>query len=83
MAAKFRVKLNKKTVRDLERGDAMTQYLLRVAQAIQQQAGDGFAAGVDQGARRSRGYVVTSNPHGKYGEAKDQRLTRAIDAGRI
>lgn len=39
-------------------------------------------AGVDMGPKRARGYVVTATNRAKHGEAKDRRLTRAVDAGR-
>lgn len=41
-----------------------------------------MVAGVDDHPDRLVAYVVTASPRAMRGEAKDRRLTRAIDAGR-
>ena len=81
-----RIALNRKGVSQVLRGDAAKADLRRRAEAMAADAGkdDGgeFVASAWVYGQRAHARVTTLDYHAMAGEAKDRRLTRAIDAGR-
>jgi len=80
------VKLNKKEVRRLLRGEGKYEGvqadLERRAAAIAARAGEGFEHETAAGRNRARAAVWTATAEAARAEAEDRALTRAIDAGR-
>lgn len=84
-----RIVIHARALHELKRSPAVVALLQEKVDRITAAAnepgtdtGDGFAGGVDVNPSGARGYIVTKNQHGMFAEAKDRRLTRAIDAGR-
>lgn len=76
------VKLNPAGVKDLLRSSEVQGDVQRRVDRIAAAAGEGMKSDVTVGAGRARGAVWTATTRAKRGEAKDRRLTRALDAGR-
>ena len=80
------VKLNKKEVRRLLRGEGeyegVRADLDRRASAIATRAGEGFQHETSAGPNRARAAVWTATPEAALAEAEERALTRALDAGR-
>lgn len=79
---KVLVTLNKSALSKILKSPKMEADLARRARNIADAAGEGMEADSQVGSRRARAEVRTDTPQAKNGEAKDRRLTRAIDAGR-
>lgn len=77
-----KVKINKKGLDDLLKSSGVQDDLEKRVKRIADAAGEGFEAEVTVGQHRARGAVWTATNRAKRGEAKDRRLTRALDAGR-
>lgn len=82
-----RLVLNRRGVSQLLKSPGFEADMLRRAKAIAVAASAGgdageFEASSKIGSRRARASVITADDHARAGEAKDRRLTRAIDAGR-
>ena len=83
-----RVEVHEAELGKLKRSPEMVSLLRRITDAIA--AGTGptmvpgtdMVAGVDRNPSGARGYVFTATAHAMRGEAKDRRLTRALEAGR-
>lgn len=88
MTPKVRVVMNTAGVRALLRSPGIAADLKARADRIAAATGPTMEPGVDMiasvevGPSRARASVVTATPHAMNGEAKDRRLTRAVDAGR-
>ncbi len=82
MARDVKVKLNPAGVKDLLRSSEVQGDVQRRVDRIAAAAGEGMKSGVTVGPVRARGGVWTATNRAKRGEAKDRRLTRALDAGR-
>lgn len=80
--ANVRVKMNSKGARAVLRSEEVRADLARRAGRIAAAAGVGFAADSSVGANRARAAAYTASARAARAEAKDKRLTRALDAGR-
>lgn len=78
-----RVDLHLKGFRQLRTAPKVMAFLDERARAIKDAAGDGFEMhSATEGKNRGRAQVYTDTIKAKRAEAKDRRLTRAIDSGR-
>jgi hypothetical protein len=77
-----RIVLNRSAVRDLLRSQAIQADIGARARRIAAAAGDGFEVDEGVGRNRARASVRTVSHEGRYAEATQRALTRAIDAGR-
>lgn len=82
MAETLKIKLNRRGVRQLLRGAEIQADLRRRAEAIARAAGDGMEVESSVGRNRAHALVRTGTFEAMRAEAKDRKLTRAIDAGR-
>jgi hypothetical protein len=82
MASNVRVDINHAAIRDIERSREVQDLLLRMAERIRDDAGDGFEAAVEVGTNRARAAVYTRTAEAMIAETYHHALTRAIDAGR-
>lgn len=84
--AKVRIKLNRREVRRLLRGEGqysgVAEDLKRRADNIAAAAGDGMEVDTGVGRNRARASVRTATPEAVEAEATSRALTRALDAGR-
>lgn len=80
--ARVDIELNSAGMAELLRDDGVRQDLERRARRIAAAAGPGMAVQSSRGRRRALAMVWTDTPEAKRAEAKDRKLTRAIDAGR-
>lgn len=77
----MRVELNRATVRDLLRDPSVTDLAARAGR-IAEAAGPGMEASVTIGRNRAHASVRTATWPARYAEARERKLSRAIDAGR-
>ena len=79
-----RVKLNRKSVRQILQSEEVRADLERRAQAIADAAGGGedFEVSSQVGKNRARASVITATYEARRAEAKDRTLSTAIEAGR-
>ena len=84
MAKKFRLEINVPGFNEVRRSAGVQEDLMRRAQAISAAAGpaEDFLVIDAPSKTRARVVVVTATLDGMKAEATDQRLTRALDAGR-
>lgn len=82
MAKSLTIKLNRKAVRDLLRSSEVQADLERRANKIKAAAGPGHEVDVEVGRNRARASVRTDTVEAMRAEARDHKLTRALDAGR-
>ena len=80
--AKPRVVMNSAGARAVLTSGPVQAFLKARADRIAASAGPGMVASASSGRSRARAVVVTTTPQAMRGEAKDRRLTRAIDSGR-
>lgn len=80
--ANVRVKMNSKGARALLRSHEVQDDLRKRADRIAARAGAGFEVESGRGTNRARAAVITKTARAMRAEAKDKRLTRALDAGR-
>ena len=77
--AKTRIKWNVKAFEEIRRTSEVESALGEaVAQILGNVGTDGYAGGVESGASRSRGYVVTTTGDAIRAEAEDHTLLRAL-----
>lgn len=77
-----RITLNAAAVRDLLRSEDVRRDLAERAAAIAAAAGPGMAHSSTIGRHRALAMAWTGTPAAMVAEARDRKLTRAIDAGR-
>lgn len=78
-----KVKLNSRGIQAIMKSAGVKADLDRRARRIAAAAGPGVEAKpAESGAERARAAVVTTTYQGRLNEARDRRLSRAIDAGR-
>lgn len=80
--AKHGIEINAQGMRDILRSEGVRKDLDARARRVAAAAGPGMEASSTIGRRRAMAMVRTATPRARNGEAKDRRLTRAIDAGR-
>lgn len=80
--AKPRVVMNSAGARAILTSSPVQAFLKARADRIAAAAGPGMESSSSSGRSRARASVFTATAQGMRGEAKDRRLTRAIDAGR-
>lgn len=80
--ANVKVKLNRKTVRDLLRSHEIKQDLEERGRRIAAAAGPGHRVDSEVGPNRVRVAVITDTAEARHDEATRRTLTRALDAGR-
>lgn len=78
----MKIDLHSEVIDALLKSEEVQQDLERRARAIADQAGPGMEVEVSVGATRARASVTTATPEAKLAEAKDRKLTAALDAGR-
>lgn len=76
-----RLKLNRKTVRDLLKDPDLERHLLAEAEGIAARAGDGFKASSMIGKNRARASVITDSVKAIRSEAKRGTLSKAAGGG--
>lgn len=76
-------KVNADEVGRILKGPEMFALVSRQTRAIAAAAGPGMEASTIVGRSRVRGSVITSTQQARENQARDQALTRAIDAGRV
>lgn len=78
-----RIELNFRGVGDLLRSDEVAQDLRRRAERVAAAAGEGMEVDESRGSGgRRRASVRTATTEARLAEAKERRLTRAVDAAR-
>ena len=79
-----RIKLNRKSIREILQSDDVRADLERRAQAIADAAGGGedYEVSSQVGKNRARASVITATYEARAAEAKDRTLSTAIEAGR-
>lgn len=82
MASNVTVRLRLKGLNALMTSRPVASEVIKRAQAIQEAAGENFEVNVVPHKYTARAYVRAANAAGAREEARDKRLTRAIDAGR-
>lgn len=80
--AKVQVRMNAAGARSILRSDSVRAFLKARADRIASAAGPGMEASSMVGPNRARASVITATFKARRAEAKDRRLTRALDAGR-
>lgn len=78
----MRIELNSDAIDDLLKSDEVQEELERRARLIADHAGPGMEVEVSVGATRARATVRTGTAEARLAEARDRRLTFALDAGR-
>ncbi len=78
----MRIELNSDAIDALLKSDEVQAELERRARLIADVAGPGMEAEVTVGATRARATVRTGTPEAMLAEARERRLTYALDAGR-
>lgn len=76
-----KLKLNRKTVRDLLKDPDLEKHLRGIADRIAARAGDGFRASSMIGKNRARASVITETPAAMRAEAKNGTLSKAAGGG--
>lgn len=82
MARDVKVEINKAGAAALLKSPGIGNDLLRRARRIAAVAGPGMVASGQVGRTRARAGVVTATAEAMAAEARERRLTRALDAGR-
>lgn len=82
MAAKVNVKLNLKGINAVMTGPGATSEVARRANRIQKAAGEHFEVTVNPHRWTARAYVEAKDREGAVEEARDKKLTQALNAGR-
>lgn len=82
MAGKVRIELDSKGIGRLLKSKELERDMKRRAEQISRAAGPGHGVEVDNTGDRTRASVVTRTREARAGEARNRRLTRAINAGR-
>lgn len=87
MATGIRIKINPAGLRAVLQSPEAQALLKERAEAIAEEAGDGFEARVQvaEGSSklgRAMGYVTTATPQARKRQAEDAVLQRAVNAGR-
>jgi hypothetical protein len=77
-----KLKLKRSAVRELLRSAEIQADIGARARRIAAAAGEGFEVDESVGRNRARASVRTVSHEGRYAEATQRALTRAIDAGR-
>lgn len=77
-----KVVIHDDAIQELLKSDELLAVLEEHGQAMANAAGDGFAMDSDIGPHRARVAVHSTGIDGELAEARDQALTKAIDAGR-
>lgn len=77
-----KVVINRDGARAVRCAPGVLADLERRARAIAAAAGPGMVVRTSVGPNRARAAVITATLRARRGQAKDKRLTRAIDAGR-
>lgn len=80
--ATVRIKINRKGIRRLMRGPEAIEDLKIRSGNIEIAAGEGFKSETKAMKNRAHATVWTGTPEAKEAEAKERKLTKAIDAGR-
>lgn len=78
----LRVKISRRGARELLKAEAVRADLERRAAAIARAAGPGMEHDSIVGRNRARATVWTDTPEAMAAEARNRKLTSAIDAGR-
>lgn len=78
-----KTKVDAREVGRVMKGPEMQALIGRQTRAIAAAAGPGMVASVIVGRTRVRGSVITSTQEARENQARNQALTRAIDAGRV
>lgn len=65
----------------LRRSPAVKARLAQEVAAVRGRLGDGYASGVEEGATRSRGYVMTETVEAMRDNAENHSLARALGGG--
>ena len=76
-----RLKLNRKTARDLLKDPELEKHLLAEAERIAARAGDGHVASSMIGRNRARASVITDSFKAMRDEAKNGTLSKAAGGG--
>ena len=76
-----KLKLNRKTVRDLLKDPGLEQHLLGIAEGIAARAGEGHRADSMIGRNRARASVITESFRARYHEARNGTLSKAAGGG--
>jgi hypothetical protein len=82
MASTVRIDVNRRTIRELLRGEEIQRELKARAEKIAQAAGPGHKVDTKVGPNRAHARVSTDTFPARYHEATGRTLTRALDAGR-
>lgn len=77
-----RVDVHNEGVTALLKDPKVAADLMRRGRSIASAAGEGFVVVADPTARRARVVVITATFAARLAEARDRRLSRALDAGR-
>ena len=80
--ASIRIDMNSAGIQELLKSSPVQALLKAKADRIAAVAGPGMLASSRVGKTRARASVITDSFAAKRAEAKDRRLTRAIDSGR-
>jgi len=76
------VKLNLRGINEVMTSPEATSAVVRRAQMIKSAAGENFEVNVVPHRYTARAFIRPANSEGAKQEARDKRLTRALDAGR-
>lgn len=79
--AKTRIKWNVKAFEEIRRMSTVEAALQSEVSSILSRVGEGYDGGVEPGATRSRGYVVTTTGEAIRDNAENHTLLRAIGGG--
>ncbi len=82
LMGKLKMKLQAANIGKLLKSTEMQANLKARADRIALAAGEGMQASVRVGRTRARASVVTATGKARLAEARDRKLTRALDAGR-
>lgn len=77
-----KLKLNSNNIGKLLKSREVQADLKARADRIAAAGGEGMQASISVGRTRARASVITATTKARLAEAKDRRLTRALDAGR-
>lgn len=80
--ANVRVKLRLKRINQLMRSQPVQSEVARRAQRIRRAAGENFEVSVKPHKWTARAYIRPANAEGAEEEARDKRLSGALNAGR-
>lgn len=82
MATPYTIRVNRSGVREIMRSQAVAAELHERGEKIAAAAGEGMEVESHIGANRARTIVTTATFEARQAEAKDRRLTKALDAVR-